>query len=188
MEPWNLRTYFWGRSFFKHSCLGENSNCPLSVIHFTMYVCLHNHHVRKRNRELCQTSKERCSWTPGPHQHTLVYKSILIWGRWDPWSLMGTPCWSIPKVHPSKILSPCSDVYRLLPCKIWSPSWIPDSSVEPESPSVPCCSHSFSGLGGCLSRKRTPHLFLMPAVLCWIVCCWVLLQTSMCSPDAPYGL
>lgn len=66
MEYWNLRTYFRGKSLFRHSCLGENSNCFLSMIHFTINLCLRSCHVRKRNREFCQTSKERrCSVDSG---------------------------------------------------------------------------------------------------------------------------
>ena len=67
MKYWNLRTSLWGKSLFKHICLGQNSNCLLSVIHFPIILYLCICHVRKRSR-VCQTFKEKSwsSWLLGP--------------------------------------------------------------------------------------------------------------------------
>ena len=111
-EYWNVRTFFWVKSLFKHSCLGENSNCLLSVIHFMINLCLCSCHIRKQIQSSIRLLRKGIARsTAGPQQPTLVIESILVWGRRDLRSLVGTHCWGIPRVLPAKILSPCSNVW-----------------------------------------------------------------------------
>lgn len=71
------KNFFLRKESFKHSCLGENSNFPLSMIHFTINLCLRGNHVRKGNSSFRLLRKGAAQSTPGPHQPILTLQSIL---------------------------------------------------------------------------------------------------------------
>lgn len=171
MEYWNLRTSLWGNSLFKHICLGENSNCLFSMIHFPIILCLRLCHVRRRKKQSVRLLRKGAAQaTPGPHQPTLDLKSILVRDRKDPGSWQGTWRWGT-----GKAIQP--DLNSLFPCTgFWLARPLPgDPCLRRWAWATPSTT-PFPQLlrAGLLPSQRVenhPHLFLMPATLCWIECC-----------------